>query len=323
MKYQRKSNFITMIAGLVAQKHALGYLYSEGERILNEIDLFCYEYFPHETTLTKEIGLRWAERRQTEDISSQRKRISVIRGLAKYINSLGENAYVIPVEITSRKRPPRYVPHIYAKDELSAFFYEVDHLHYCSYSPGRHLVFPVLFRLLYCCGLRPIEARTLLSKNVDLENGVIRIIESKGHNDRNVVLAHDVLALCRKYRTLISEIYPDCEYFFPNQNATSYYTKSALIITFCHSCQKAGLSNFSGNPPRIYDFRHSFATHCLYRWMREGKDLNAYLPYLSAYLGHVQLSDTAYYIHLVPEFFPQMGQMNITKFETLLPEVEK
>lgn len=57
--------------------------------------------------------------------------------------------------------------------------------------------------------------------------------------------------------------------------------------------------------------------------MKEGKDLTACLPYLSAYMGHAQLSDTAYYIHLVPEFFPQMAQMDMGKFECLIPEVEQ
>ena len=37
---------------------------------------------------------------------------------------------------------------------------------------------------------------------------------------------------------------------------------------------------------RFHDLRHTFATHRLYHWMRDGKDLNAMLPYLSAYMGH-------------------------------------
>jgi integrase len=320
MKYQRKSYFADAISDFVAHKHALGYLYKEEEGTLNRFDRFCFELFPSETILTKEIGLRWAEKRPTEkSVKSQHSRISVIRELAKYINSIGGNAFVIPSKFTSR--PLRYIPHIYTKDELTAFFYAVDHLGYDGHCPGRYLVFPVLFRLLYCCGLRPKEARTLLVKNIDLETGVIKIIESKGHNDRNVVLASDVLELCRKYRALISTIYPRSKYFFPSKNGC--YSRSGLLHCFDASCRKAKLSDFKGNPPTTYNLRHTFATHCLYRWLRENKDLNAYLPYLSSYMGHTQLSRTAYYIHLVPEFFPQMGKMNITKFETLLPEVEK
>lgn len=319
MSYQRKSNFAEVISDFIARKRALGYLYDGPEERLNDFDRFCFELFSAETILSKELGLRWAEKRQTEIVSSQRGRIGVVRELARYINSIGGNAFVIPPKFTSR--PSRYIPHIYTKDELTAFFYAVDHLGYESQSPGRHLVFPVLFRLLYCCGLRPKEAITLLVKNVDLETGVIKIIDSKGHNDRNVVLAGDVLELFRKYRGLISKIYPLSEFFFPHHN--SCYTRAGVAFYFYASCRRAGLSDFKGNPPRIYDFRHTFATHCLYRWMRENKDLNAYLPYLSSYMGHTLLSRTAYYIHLVPEFFSQMRQMSIAKLEILLPEIEK
>lgn len=64
------------------------------------------------------------------------------------------------------------------------------------------------------------------------------------------------------------------------------------------------------------------ATHRLYHWMCEGKDLNAMLPYLSAYMGHAQLSDTYYYIHLVPGLMEEMSDFAFSSAEVLLPEVE-
>lgn len=319
MKYQRKSNFASAITDFVSQKHALGYSYEGGEDNLNRFDRFCFELFPTETILTRELGLCWAEKRQMEKASNQINRIAFVREFAKYINSIGGNAFVIPKGIT--KHVSRYIPHIYTKDELAAFFYAVDHFCYDKRVPGRNVLFPVFFRLLYCCGLRPMEARTLLAKNVDMETGVIKIIESKGHKDRNVVLARDVLNLCRKYRKLISKVFPHSEYFFPTRRG--YYSGRGTEYVFNLVCRKAELADFKGNSPTMYSFRHTFATHCLYRWMREGKDLNAYLPYLSSYMGHDNLSYTAYYIHLVPEFFHQMGQMDIVKFESLLPEIEK
>ncbi len=55
--------------------------------------------------------------------------------------------------------------------------------------------------------------------------------------------------------------------------------------------------------------------------MREGKDLNAMLPYLSAYMGHTQLSDTYYYVHLVPGLLEEMSGFKFSYAEDLLPEV--
>mgnify|MGYP001381114296 CR=1 FL=1 len=45
------------------------------------------------------------------------------------------------------------------------------------------------------------------------------------------------------------------------------------------------------------------------------------LPYLSAYLGHIQPKDTAYYIHLMPDVFQRIGKLDVSSYESLLPEV--
>lgn len=50
-----------------------------------------------------------------------------------------------------------------------------------------------------------------------------------------------------------------------------------------------------------YDLRHNFATQTLMRWIDEGRDVMALMPYLSTYMGHVSLEETLYYIHLLPE----------------------
>lgn len=51
---------------------------------------------------------------------------------------------------------------------------------------------------------------------------------------------------------------------------------------------------------RVYDLCHSFASTVLNRWLDEKKDLYSRLPYLRSYMGHKELSETAYYIHLLP-----------------------
>ncbi len=100
------------------------------------------------------------------------------------------------------------------------------------------------------------------------------------------------------------------------------YGKVGLDKTFRLVKKKAGIATSGEHSPRLYDFRHTFATHRLYRWMKEGKDITAMLPYLSAYMGHAQLSDTHYYIHLVPGLFEKMAGFDYSISEKLLPEVE-
>lgn len=312
------SNFSTHIEALIRQKHALGYPYEDSERILADFDRFCRNQFPTEHTLTKEIGLSWAVCRETEGIGTFRNRMMPVRELARHLNRLGLESYLIPVDLTPKAA--RYVPHIYTMEELRIFFDTLDRISLKKNFPIRHLVIPTFFRLIYCCGLRPIEARNLRVENVDLLNGRLKILESKGHKDRVVMLTEDVLELCRRYHTEVCRMMPGRELFFPNSNG-KLYTKEWAEKTFRVQWAKTGIAQSGANPPRIYDLRHSFVTHRLYLWMKEGKDVSAYLPYLSAYLGHAQLSDTAYYIHLVPETFEKMAGFDFSRREGLLPEV--
>lgn len=113
------------------------------------------------------------------------------------------------------------------------------------------------------------------------------------------MMAEDVTQMLSDCSAIVASVMPEREPFFPNSEG-GFYGKRGLEKTFRQVLKKAAITGTGRRSPRLYDFRHTFATHRLYRWMREGKDLNAMLPYLSAYMGHAQLSDTYYYIHLVP-----------------------
>ena len=99
------------------------------------------------------------------------------------------------------------------------------------------------------------------------------------------------------------------------------YSKLWTEEMFWLCFQMGGITQFDGPRPRVYDFRHTFATECICRWMREGKDVDAMLPFLSAYMGHARFEDTAYYIHMIPDFYQRTGTIDTAAYESLLPEV--
>lgn len=139
--------------------------------------------------------------------------------------------------------------------------------------------------MIYCCGLRPVEARRLRREDVNLFDGTVNILESKGHKDRIVVLSEDMLELCRNYDLRVEKIYPHRKYFFqsPSVRGDGMYSMEWIIPTFRRFLQTAGISGYGEIRPRLYDLRHTFATHRLYQWVKEGKDINACLAYLSEY----------------------------------------
>jgi integrase len=314
------SNFKKDLESFVSQKRAVGFPYDTAERILGVFDRFCLERYPNECQLGMDMAMHWAEKRPDEHVNTLICRITPVRQFAKYLLSVGIEAYVIPGGIPAKGI--RYVPHIYTKDELRSFFSVLDQFSRDLHSPARHLVAPVIFRLLYCCGLRSSEVIRLKVENVDLATGTLTILESKGHKDRIVMMSEDVLMLCQTYHQKVSSIWPGRTYFFPNHRGDRY-SKGFLGYTF-HKCwREADIGPVSGNTPRVHDFRHAFSVNRLNQWVKENKDLNAYLPYLSMYLGHEHLAETDYYLHLVPEFFPTLISASEERFAHLIPEVNQ
>ena len=111
-------NFTSSIEGLIEQKRSLGYPYQRAAQILKTFAAFCRAHYPDETRLTQKLVMHWAEKRDSEQVTGLACRLSPVRELAKYMNRLGLEAYIIPPSIPGK--PIRYVPHIFTDQELRA-----------------------------------------------------------------------------------------------------------------------------------------------------------------------------------------------------------
>ncbi len=312
------SQFAPFISGLIATKKAAGYAYESAAFQLHDFDRYAALH-PDCRSLGRELVWGWAKAKDGENPAAHRTRLSPIRELGKYMQSIGvADAFVVPT--AGIRMAPRYVPHFFTHKELTAFFRACDKLRPHGAARARHLVLPVFFRLLYCCGLRTCEARMLRVEHVDLETGHIDIMQSKGCVSRRIPVADDVLGLLRRFAARVSEIYPHRIYFFPTTRAECYGRKS-VGAAFRSIWKAAGLGPGCGNRPRAYDFRHHFALSTLNKWIETGVEVDAMLPYLSRYMGHASLVSTDYYLHLVPEFFATFAA-KVSVTEAVLPEVD-
>jgi integrase len=317
MSNEYSSNFASHISTLVATKRVTGYKYETAEYYLHNFDSYCCSIGNYKG-FSKDLVLGWAKIRDGEDPGTHRTRISPIRELGKHMQSSGvSDAFILPS--CMHRKISRYVPHFFTRLEIVTFFSACDNLKAHAGMCARHLVLPVFFRLLYCCGLRTCEARTLRVENVDLKCGIIDIIESKGHRSRRIPISKDLLSLFKTYDERVAKIYPDRIYFFSTTKSGCYKGKSISPI-FKKIWKAAGLTQGNGNRPRAYDFRHHFALTNLNRWIMADADVNSKLPYLTKYMGHSCIESTAYYLHLVPEFFPTFSK-KIKITESVLPEV--
>ncbi|CUX32485.1 tyrosine-type recombinase/integrase [Clostridium sp. C105KSO13] len=243
--------------------------------------------------------------------------ISTLREFSNYLFIHGyENTYVIPPKTASQPVPE--APYFFAEDEISAFFEKLDEVEPHGSFKGREIVLPAIFRLIYCCGLRCKEARTLESGNVHSEALYIDVLQSKGPKCRRIFISQELAEYLNEYNARISLLFPDRKYYFPHGN--SCYGSGMISGNFRRFWKKAYPDFNMTTRPRAYDFRHHLAWANLNRWAAEGLDINVMLAYLMRYMGHQNVSETLYYFRFVPEFFPTFREMS-KSLEDILPEV--
>jgi len=315
-----ESSFKDYIQSHVDLKQAIGYKYEAEAGHLKRFDQFLVENYPLANSLTREIILTWCRKNSYEAQANQCARASILRQFAKYLDSIGVEAYILPKGYFPSEK--QYVPHIFTRDELSRFFTQTDQCRYCSEFPGRHRIMPVLFRMIYTCGLRVSEARLLKVRDVELENGILTIQHSKMDNSRLVPMSDSLAERCRHYSKEVHPFSPSGDYFFPAPGSKPM-TIGNVYKNFRKFLWQAGIShNGRGYGPRVHDFRHSYAVHCLKKWVEQGKDLAAYLPILKTYLGHDSFEETAYYLRLTADVFPEITLKLESCYPGIIPMLE-
>jgi integrase len=204
-------------------------------------------------------------------------------------------------------------------EELRKFFQAVDALQPTARSPLRHLIMPEVFRLLYGCGFRVSEVLKLRVRDVDLNQGIITVRQGKLRKDRLVPPALPLVNRLREYAAHFEKCPPDA-IFFPGPNAGRPYSLRTVYTLFRQLLLQCGISHGGrGKGPRIHDARHWFAVRVLRRWYQDGADLDAKLPLLATYLGHVNLSGTQRYLHLTAELFPEITARADAAFGDVIP----
>ena len=298
----------------IQKKQLSGLHFVKQAHILRRFLNMCSSMEFSTSHISKEAIDEWEKLGPNESISNQYVRISVVKGFAKYVASRGIEAY-IPRSVP--RKFSCFTPYILSTEELGRIFNATDQLEVAPMSPSRHLVLKVLFRVLYGCGLRISEALNLNVEDVNLTDGILTIRKSKLDKERLVPMDSSLIRRCVEYADIVNASAKPKEAFFPSP-AGGHYDSGTMYYAWRQVLTLAGISHGGkGKGPRIHDLRHTFAVHCFQKWIFEGIDLNAALPYLSAYMGHVGLSSTQQYLRLLPEMYPNVVQAMERKFDVV------
>lgn len=319
-QYQYIGKLAPVITRYVNEKRGMGVIFNTDAKKLRNFDRFTLNYDFPKDTLPKELVLEYTSKMPNESDSNRYLRIGVINRFAEYMQRCGHDTYIMPVQ-ERRVLKSAFAPYIFSEDEIKCIFFAADQIKPCYQNRHIHLVAQLFFRMLYSCGTRISELLYLTVGDVDLEKGVICIQETKFNKSRYVPMSESLWKICTAYSERLHRSAANKSPFFPNAR-NDFYTQNGIYTLFRRVLREAEISHGGkGKGPRLHDFRHTFAVHCLKRWSLSGTDLTVALPYLSAYLGHTGLHSTQKYLKLTADVFPLITQLQEEKFGDIIPKI--
>lgn len=313
---QLQSNFKLQITDYCKWRESLGFS-KDHESHLTKFDVYCYQFHPNERAITRTLVSGWI----AYEIKSGRhcigNKCAAIRSFANYV---GHGSYILKERFIPYKR--NFNPYILTDEELARLFAAADIVEKPN-DPFFAQTAGVIFRLQYACGLRPQEVRKIRCRDIDFQTGEIFIAQSKLNKDRIVVAAQDIVALLDAYKVRRNFFCKGNDVFFIHTNGTPI--SSEQLTDLFQKCWKEANPDIGGDilpHLRPYDLRHRFASAILQRWIDAGKAPYVMLPYLRAYMGHEDIRDTLYYIHILPENLLSSKGVNWEQIESVGLEEE-
>lgn len=307
-----------LLEAFVKQKRNLCYKYDATRARLLRFSIFSLSYCIENKVLSKQLALDWTSKRKNESATNSAHRSSDLRQFALYLKNLGYDAFVPPK--IHKIGQSEYIPYIFTHEEIQCLLRAVDSITPHPLS-NKHQSYPLLFRLLYCCGLRISEVLNLKICDIDFDEGMLFIRESKFNKDRIIPVSPPLAAMLIRYQALFNKNnYPE-DYYFRNKNGTPL-TRYRVYKMYRKLLWKARISHGGkGKGPRLHDLRHAFCVHTLAKQVNEGVDLYVALPILSVYVGHSSVRGTQRYVRLTAEAYPELIEKISRTCAYVLPEV--
>lgn len=254
------------------------------------------------STITAALAIRWAQQPPGGHPSWWAKRLSAVRGFAKHYRAFDPRTEISECPFPRyRLRPP---PHIYSDAEISALLALARQLKH----PALRATYTTLLALLATTGMRVGEALALDDAAVDLAQSIVTVKHTKFGKSRLVPLHPTTAVALQKYvyrRNRLCPRRPTPSFFVSSTGGRVLHQNFHHV--FLRLIARAGIRGPSGRPARLHDLRHTFAVTTVGDWHRAGVDVEAHLPLLSTYLGHVSPTSTYWYLSATPELLAAAG----------------
>lgn len=228
--------------------------------------------------------------------SNPAKRLMAVRGFTRYLSAIDPRNEVPPAGLVSY-RPSHRVPYLFSDEDVAEV---VRAARDSTPFDFRAETLAGLIVLLAVTGMRVGEALRIDCCDVDWDQAVIKVRDTKFGKGRDVVVSASTVDALAAYRCRRDSRRPATPRLFVSLAGTP-----VIYANFSHAFHRAVLAAGVGaegpTRPRVHDLRHAFAVRTLLRWYRAGLDVEALLPRLSTYLGHREPRFTYQYLTATPE----------------------
>jgi integrase len=280
------------------QQHSLAKSFRDEAKVLRSFGRFV-ESLEDPGPITQELAMAFATAGGARSPQRSWKRYNIVRHFAHHLAIfVPETSAFDPRAI--RRHYKRPTPFIFTDDELARLLREAQSPLKSQISAATH---HTVIGLAVSTGLRVGEVIALDIGDVDFDAALLEVRNTKFRKDRLVPVHPTTVAALRDYARLRDEVFPAraTAAFFVSTTRRGRYYKDSLTLAFTAVAHRAGLRRPDGRVPTFHSLRHTFAVRRLIEWYREGVDVQAMLPVLATYMGHVNYTSTAYYLTATPE----------------------
>jgi integrase len=282
----------------LAMRRALGFkLTTWGPRLMSFI---AYLESLEHTVVTTDDAVAWATStpRGSRDPVHWARRLDVVRIFARHLKTLDPATEIPPEDVVSR-RYRRITPYLYSPGEIVALLLAAGRLS----PPLRAATWQTALGVLAVTGMRVSEVCRLDRGDVDLRHGVLTVRNSKFGKSRDVPIDPSTTAVLAGYALVRDQLRTRLAgpAFLVSTRGTRLDAAN-MSHTFARLLTTARIAPApSRRRQRIHDLRHSFSVATLLDWYRAGVDVQARMPLLATYLGHVDPKSSYWYLSGSPE----------------------
>lgn len=288
--------------------------------LFRELDRHIPDNAGKENCLGQEVIFKWDESLSCSPVT-RKKKYAELRGFTSFLQSRGITCYIPE---TPRKPPGTYVPYIFDENEWNRIIMEADNLadSLKQTKTDMPIVFPMLVRILYVCGLRVSEALSLKVDDIDFSLNCLSVRKAKRNRQRLVPIKGSMAGLLHKYCTRRKILSVPEAYVFACDNGKPP-SQSWVQRWFGVALERSGIHQARRHPGERgicpHCIRHTFVFRSFHH---SGDTFENTVPFLSAYLGHENIMETDRYLRFSYELYTEAHEKISEYTEGVFPEVE-